>query len=245
MNTTIIMKQKHTALYAIALLALLLSLASCSLTREDIGPYQGDTQIYSLANFDRLDMGSAFTITVQQGPVFSITAEGDRRNLDDLDVYTRNGTLYARYRTSRRREYETAFTITMPTLRGVAFSGASRSTVTGFSNLSDLDIDLSGASTGKFTVQATRMNLNLSGASNLQLNGTGNSLSAVVTGASLLQAFTYPVSEADLEASGASKVNVSVAAKLTANASGASSIRYRGTPVVQQHVSGASTIDRE
>ncbi len=245
MNTTNIKKQKHTALNAIALLALLLSLASCSLPREDIGPYQGDTQVYSFTNFDRLDMGSAFTISVQQGSVFSITAEGDRRNLADLDVYTRNGTLYARYRNSRRREYETALTITMPTLRGVAYSGASRSTVTGFVNLNDLDVELSGASTGKFTVQAARTNLNLSGASNLQLNGSGSILSAFVTGASLLQAFPYPVSEADLEVSGASKVNITVAAKLTANASGASSIRYRGTPVVQQRVSGASTVDRE
>lgn len=245
MNTTNIMKRKHTTLYAIALLALLLNLAGCSLTREDIGPYQGDTQLYSLANFDRLDMGSAFTIVVQQGPVFTIKAEGDRRNLDDLEVYTRNGTLYARYRNARRREYETAFTITLPTLRGVAFSGASRSTVTGFSTLPELDIELSGASKGQFTVQATRTNLNLLGASNGQLNGSGSTLSAVVSGASVLQAFTYPVAEADLDASGASKLNVSVAAKLRVDASGASSIRYRGTPVVQQRVSGASTVDGE
>ncbi len=245
MNTIDIMKRNHTHLHTIGLFALLLCLASCSLKREDIGPYQADTQTYAFTDFNRLDMGSAFIISVEQGSAFSVKAEGDRRNLNDLDVYVRNGTLHARYRTSRRREYETSFTITMPGLRGVDFSGATKSTVAGFVNLNELDIKLSGASTGQFSVQATRTNVNLSGASNLQLNGSGATLSTVVSGASLLQAFTYPVSEADLEASGASTARVNVAARLVANASGASSIRYRGTPVVEKRVSGASTVERE
>jgi hypothetical protein len=139
--------------YQISCVALLLmGLMAC--VREDVGPYQNDKQTYALTNFDRLDMGSAFTITVQQGANFSIVAEGDQRNLNDLDVYTRNGTLFARYRNhNRSRQYQTSFQITMPTLRGVAFSGASQSEVSGFTSLGDLDIELSGASRGKFTVQ--------------------------------------------------------------------------------------------
>ncbi|WP_420151254.1 head GIN domain-containing protein [Spirosoma sp.] len=231
--------------YGIGLMALLIGLAGCSLKREDVGPYQSAQQTYSFTNFDRLDMGSAFTVTVQQGPTYSITVEGDRRNLDDLDVYTRNGTLRAQYRVSRNRKYSTTFRITMPTLRGVDFSGAARSTITGFTDLSDLDVRLSGASEGEFTVQSARTNVELSGASKLRMNGNGTSLTANLSGASLLQGFSYPVSEANLDASGASKANVNVANSLVVEASGASSVRYLGSPSLRQRVSGASSVERE
>lgn len=230
--------------YQISGIALLvLGLGAC--IREDVGPYQGDKQTYALTGFDRLDMGSAFSITVQAGPAFAIVAEGDRRNLDDLDVYTRNGTLFARYRNSRNRQHQTSFSITMPTVRGVAFSGASRSTITGFTNLTELAIDLSGASKGEFTGEVSRMAIDLSGASTLQVNGRGTALSAELSGASNLQAFLYPVSEAQINASGASRASVSVSHALVADASGASTIRYRGTPTVRQRVSGASTVQSE
>lgn len=230
---------------AITLVALSLSLTGCSLIREDVGPYQSAQQSYGFTNFDRLDMGSAFVITVQQGPAYSITVEGDRRNLDDLDVYTRNGTLKAQYRVSRNRQYTTTFRITMPSLRGVDFSGAVRSTVTGFTNLEGFDVTLSGASEGQFDVQAVRPTVNLSGASVLRMNGKGAFLTADLSGASSLQAFDYPVDNAGLDLSGASKANVTVSSSLVVEASGASSVRYRGKPAVAQRVSGASTVQNE
>ncbi|GAB4035223.1 head GIN domain-containing protein [Spirosoma jeollabukense] len=245
MNTTKITQRKSTLFYTVTLLILLLNLAGCSLKREDVGPYQGDQQTYAFTDFDRIDMGSAFIITVQQGTTYGVTVEGDRRNLADLQVYTRNGTLMAQYRIARRREYKTSFTITMPILRGVDFSGASRSTITGFSNLSTLDITLSGASESQFTGQATRTNVKLSGASVLRLSGQGTALSADLSGESLLQAFGYPVDNVGLDASGASNANVNVASTLVVNASGASNIRYRGKPTVQQRVSGASTVQND
>ncbi|GAB4025088.1 GIN domain-containing protein [Spirosoma koreense] len=235
----------YARIYGVALVALLIGLTGCSLRREDVGPYQSDQQTYALTNFDRLDMGSAFTINVQQGPTFAVRVEGDRRNLDDLQVFTRNGTLQAEYRVARNRKYSTTFWITMPTLRGVSFSGASKSTITGFTNLTNLDITLSGASEGRFLGQATQAGIELSGASKLELIGAGASFSADLSGASNLQAFSFPVANAAVEASGASKASISAASSLVVNASGASSVRYRGTPTIRQHVSGASTVQQE
>jgi hypothetical protein len=231
--------------YQISCITLLL-VSSVACVREDVGPYQNDKQTYALTNFDRLDMGSAFGITVRQGANFSIVAEGDQRNLNDLDVYTRNGTLFAQYRNhNRSRQYQTSFQITMPTLRGVSFSGASQSEVSGCRSLNDLDIELSGASKGKFEVQASRTTIDLSGASKLDAIGSGTALTAGLSGASKLDAFGYPVDEARVNASGASNARISVTDALVADASGASAIRYRGTPRVQQRVSGSSTVQSE
>ncbi|WP_080056203.1 GIN domain-containing protein [Spirosoma aerolatum] len=235
----------RTKFLGISLVTIALSLSGCSLIREDVGSYQMAQQSYALTNFDRLDMGSAFVIMVQQGTDYSISVEGDRRNLDDLEVYTRNGILKAQYRVARNRQYATTFRITMPSLRGVDFSGAVRSTVTGFTNLDGFDVTLSGASEGQFNIQASRPTINLSGASVLRMTGKGTFLTADLSGASSLQAFDYPVDNAGLELSGASKANVSVNSSLVVEVSGASAVRYRGKPAVAQRVSGASTVQNE
>ncbi|MFD2574589.1 head GIN domain-containing protein [Spirosoma soli] len=226
----------------LASFAFIVTLITACSRREDIGPYQQAEQTYSLSNFNRLDMGSAFTIDVRQGNNFSIVATGDSRNLDDLDIYVRNNTLVARYRTNRNRKYETSFAITMPTLRGVSFSGASRSTVADFTNIDELDVELSGASKGEFSVNAGRMNLELSGASLLDVDGAGTTIQAEISGASNLHAFNYPAERATIDASGASKADLTVANSLTVDASGSSLVRYRGNPSVQQRVSGASKV---
>ncbi|WP_157618456.1 GIN domain-containing protein [Spirosoma spitsbergense] len=108
-----------------------------------------------------------------------------------------------------------------------------------------LSIELSGASKGEFIGEAVRMTADISGASALQLNGRGTALSADLSGVSSLQAFPYSVGEATVDASGASKASVNVSNVLVVDASGASAIRYRGTPTVRQRVTGSSTVQNE
>ncbi|WP_128543722.1 head GIN domain-containing protein [Larkinella soli] len=219
-------------------------LTSCN--REDVGPQQDGQRTFNLANFDRLEMGSGMNITVRQGNDFSIDAKGDQRNLEDLDVYVTNHTLVARYRNQRNRKYGTSFTITMPTLRGANFSGGSDSDVSGFQNLQELDIELSGGSDGDWQVQAARTNIRVSGGSDLNLNGSGTQLIAEISGGSNLRAFPFTAESADINASGASDAEITASRSLTAEASGASHIRYQGDPKnVNQKSSGASKIERK
>ncbi|RRA97755.1 head GIN domain-containing protein [Larkinella rosea] len=235
---------KFTSILSAFFVLALVSLTSCDFER--IGPYEEDDRSYGLTNFDRLDMGSAFNITVRAGSTYSIEARGNRRDLDDLDMYTSNGTLRAKYRNnSRNRRYDMNITITMPTLRGVDFSGASRSDVSGFQGLRELDIKLSGASRATVDLDADRTNIDLSGASDLDLEGASGLLIGDLSGASKIEAFDYPVDEAELDLSGASTARVKVAKRLNVTASGASSVRYRGTPVIKSNTSGSSTVRQD
>jgi len=233
-----------TSVFSTLAILLLLSLTACD--PGDIGPYEEGVQSYGLTNFDRLNMGSAFRITVRQGSAFAIEARGNQRDLTDLDIYTRNGTLYAQYRhPSRNRRYDMNLTITLPALRGVSFSGASRSDVSGFQTIRELDVSLSGASRATIDASADRLNLNLSGASNLDLQGTGNELDGKLSGASQVDAFLYSTNDVEIDLSGASTARVQVAKRLDVTASGASSVRYRGTPEVKTRLSGSSTVRQD
>lgn len=242
-NKYIIRMKRQPLFFQLALMALFaLVLASC----EDSGPYEETTQTYSVSGFDRLDMGSAFRITVRQGTTFAVEARGNRSDVNDLVVAVRNGTLTAQYDNYRRnRRHDMYITITIPTLRGVNFSGASRSTISGFPNVNSLDIDLSGASKSDVTVSTTRLTTAISGASTLTLNGSSSGLTGDVSGASKLNAYDLLTETADLEVSGASNVQIRVKEALTVSASGASKVRYRGTPRLNSKVSGASSVEQE
>jgi hypothetical protein len=232
---------KSPAYLPIVFMAIVLS--SCY--TDDPGPLQERERHYSVTDFDRLEMGDAFNINVQQGNFFEVAVRGDRRNIEDLSVRTEGSTLVIRYKQNRHRRYDTYITITMPELYAVNFSGASDARVSGFGPTQALDVYLSGASKLQLDIEAEEINTVLSGASYLNLRGSGDILEADLSGASVLKAFSFPVSQADLNISGASDGNVTVTNHLAVVATGGSHVSYRGQPTVDSDVSGSSSVHQD
>lgn len=209
---------------------------------EDPGPLQQAEKDFSVLDFDRLEMGSALHIRVEEAPTFGIHASGDRRNVDDLEVFKSGSTLMIRFNDHSNRVHETYITITMPQLRAVNFSGASDSEIIGFESDGELDFTLSGASVCQLHAGYREVNVVLTGASILYMTGLGDQIHGEISGASALNAFDFPVREADVDISGASHGKVTVTDELHAVASGASSLLYRGNPSVTSSVSGQSSV---
>lgn len=226
--------------------ALFLSIfQSCIFVDSDarLNPVNSDTRDFDLRGFDQLEIGNAFDIRVRQSGQFSIFVRGDRRDIEDLDVFVdRSGKLVMRYRNWRIRRYQMDVDITMPVLRGVDFSGATNSVIEGFGRTTDLDVQLSGASKSTIDGDWDAITLDISGASDLNLHGQGLNLSGNLSGASRIDAFDYPVDNADLDLSGASTARVLVGKSLKVKASGASTLRFRGNPEVRSNLSGSSTV---
>ena len=245
------MKHFHSfAVVRLFVVGLLLSMQSCIYINSGdnaIPPRGVSTRDFSMTNFDQLEMGDAFRIHVRQGSTFRVSATGELNDLDDLDVFTeRNGRLVIRYRNSwRNRRQRMDIDVTLPALRGVNFFGASESTIEGFENVRVFDYRLAGASKSSFTGSAEQLNLDLSGASELTLRGEGRYLDGNLTGASQLLGFDYRAEESDLGLSGASRARVWVTRFLKVDASGASNVRYKGSPSIEQRLSGGSSISRD
>lgn len=225
------------------IIALIPVLTSCF--TEDPGPLQKAHEEFAIIDFDRLEMGSAFHIEVEQANTFSVEVRGDRRNIDDLDVFKSGSTLIIQFDDNANRRHDTHIYITMPTLKAVNFSGASVSKIRGFESGDDFDCYLSGASVSQIDADYREIDVIVSGASNVVLNGTGDELHAEISGASSLTGFNYPVREAVLHVSGASEAKVTVSDALTVTADGASSVLYRGDPTVTSNTSGASTVQQD
>lgn len=230
----------------IGLLALFAStffFTSCQF--DDPGPLQFGERVYSLEQFNRLEMGSAFVIVVRKGAEFAVEASGDVRNLDDLVVIKNGSTLVAYYDRNANRRHTTTIHITMPELDGVNFSGASVSDIQGFERDEQVEVILSGASKCKLYPGFTNVKLNISGASKLDVAGSGTNLQASVSGASELKGREFTVENATLDVSGASTARISVSEQLDVVVSGASSVRYHGNPTVHSSVTGGSSLIKE
>jgi hypothetical protein len=225
-----------------ALLCLFLAFNLLSCECEDPGPVQRIEKDFDIIDFDRLEIASALDVRVEQSNVYSIVVTGDRRNVDDLDVYKSGSTLIIKFDDNSNRNHETFITITMPHLEGANFSAASASKVDGFESDEDLDLYLSGASVCQVNAGYREVNVILSGASNLLMSGLGDEINAEISGASVLVAFDYPVRKADVNVSGASSGKVTVTDELTAVAASARSIIYRGNPSVTTAISGGSAV---
>jgi hypothetical protein len=207
-----------------------------------------EDRTFDVRNFDRLDLGSAFTVNVRQAAGFSVRVSGRAEDIADLQARVSGSTLKIENKDrnwwQNRNRQRVQVEITMPTLRGATFSGASTTRVEGFRNQGRFDLDLSGASTLTMAVDADELNLDLSGASTANLTGRADRIKGEVSGASSLKAVELVSKTAVMDASGASNARLYVTTGLTAEASGASSVRYKGNASLTKNTSGASSVGR-
>jgi len=109
--------------------------------------------------------------------------------------------------------------------------------------LSDLKLELSGASDLLMEAEMDELVMVLSGASECKMSGKANNAKINCSGASSLKAYDLKIANCKIDASGASGVRIAVTKELSARASGASSISYKGEGLIRDiSSSGASSI---
>lgn len=135
--------------------------------------------------------------------------------------------------------------VSFKTLEKLTASGASDVRVDGTIKSSALTINLSGASDFKGAIEANTLTFDQSGASDATITGKAGSIKVDVSGASDFNGYDLQVETAEAEASGASDVKITVSKELSAKASGASSVSYKGAGVMKSvRSSGASSINK-
>jgi hypothetical protein len=226
------------------------------------------TQNYDLKGFTRVEVGGAFEVEVTQSDSFNVTVTAD--DFPHLRVEEIGDTLVIKHQGigwfvpfhGRPRAK-----VSLPVLAGLKISGASEGKVENFQSDTDLAITLSGAShmearnisAGNLEVKVNGAStlsgeikvskdsdFEATGASKIDLTGTGTNAVRVVNGASRAELSQFPVQNANLKISGASNAYININGKLDANVSGASSLLWSGSPVMGDiQTSGASTLRRK
>jgi hypothetical protein len=202
-----------------------------------------ETRQYDFADFTTVEVSSAFEFEVRQSNAFSINITADDNVIDYVQVTEDGQTLTIGLRNAPAFRLVTVkASITMPQLRGLTVSGASRGSISGFSSAEDVNMTVSGASRVTGDMSAGNIEFDVSGASTVQLQGAADDMVADVSGASHLSLDDFTVDSADVNISGASSGTVHLTGRLDADVSGASRLLYIGEPTMGDiSVSGAST----
>ncbi len=206
---------------------------------------------FKVSGFQNLDLGHAFEIKVSKGSAYSLAAYGRQEDVEDLEVDIDGNTLKVYYKDRNwgfnwgKNRKRVKIVITMPRLANAEFSGACKVDVEGFSNEEQMNLVFTGASKGQLTqINADKLNLELSGASKLNVSGRAGKLNVDASGASHLEGSNLMARDTDVEASGASHVSIQSQKTLRVEASGASKVSYRGVPNISKDLSGAASINQ-
>jgi hypothetical protein len=109
-----------------------------------------------------------------------------------------------------------------------------------------LSISFSGASDMKGKLSVKTLEVEISGASDITLSGTAVTVKVEASGASDFKGFDLATNYCEAKASGASSINITVNKELSANASGASDVRFKGEGLIRDiKTSGASSVSRK
>ena len=124
-------------------------------------------------------------------------------------------------------------------------SGACDIFITGTLKADVLEINQSGASDLKGKLDVSKLTVELSGASDMMVTGIASQLSVEASGASDFTGYELVTEICNIKVSGASDVKVTVNKELSAQASGASGIRYKGNAVIREiKSSGSSSVTK-
>lgn len=253
------------------ILALIIALSITGCTGTLGTPVSGnghlENQAFDFVGFNKLEISHAFVVEITRSDSFSIRITADSNLFEYMDIKKLGTTLYVglqknhTYFDTTQRAY-----ITMPDIRGLVASGASRVDMTDFNSTNDLKLEASGASQlelidieagdtnievsgasrifGKLLMQSG--NFNVSGASTLELEGTAENIKADISGASSGKLEAFSIVDANMAVSGTSNATINLSGRLDADVSGASRLYYMGNPTLGDiEVTGASTFHRK
>lgn len=191
------------------------------------------TEEVDLRDFTGVDVSGPFEINLKRGDSYRVAISINDNLRDQLDVSKQGQTL----RIGLKNAVVTSGAalqadVTMPALRSLRMSGATKGVIQGFKSSDDLNLELSGVSSLQGDVEAARMQIECSRASRASLRGAAEDIEIEASGASRLDMRDFSVGTANVAMSGACGAELTVTGRLDADLSGASWLSYYGDPTL-------------
>ena len=160
-----------------------------------------------------------------------------------------NGTLKIFYEGDKnwnKKDRKLRVYVSFSDLKKIDASGACDVIVTGSLTTTALVLHLSGACDFNGMVKVNTLDIDLSGASAAKISGTANTVNIKSSEDINVKAYELVTDFCNANISGASDEHITINNELTASASGACDIKYKGNGVIKEkHSSGASSISKE
>lgn len=196
-------------------------------------------------SFTGIKVSSGVDVYLKQGDNVSVTVEADENLHEYIITEVKGGVLHVYTEVSIRDASKERVYVTMKEINSVETSSAGD--VVGESPVRTDELRLSASSAGDINLEVyTReIDLNISSSGDMTLKGETEELEADLSSAGDLNAYDLRAKEADISVSSAGDAEINVSEKITARASSAGDINYKGDPrFVDVHTSSAGGIHK-
>jgi hypothetical protein len=199
----------------------------------------------NLGSFTGIKASAGVDVYLRQGDSDAVTVEADENLHEYIITEVKGGVLQVYTEVSIRDAEKERVYVTMKEIKSVETTSAGD--IVGESPVKSDEIRLSASSAGdiKLEIYAREVNLNISSSGDMTLSGETERLEADLSSAGDLNAYDLKAKEADISVSSAGDADINVTDKITAKASSAGDINYKGDPkYVDVHTSSAGGIHK-
>jgi hypothetical protein len=184
----------------------------------------------SAGSFTGVKVSSGIDVFLTQGDKMSITVEADENLHEYIKTEVEGGNLNVYTDANIREAERKRVYVTMKEINSLSTSSAGD--LFGETPVKTEDLRLSASSAGdmKLEVYANDVEIDISSSGDITLTGEANTLDATLSSAGDLNGFDFKVKEAELNVSSAGDADIFVTERLTAHASSAGDVNYKGDP---------------
>ncbi len=233
--------------YLLPLCLLLLGFSATAQKQFVVDPEAEPREISG--NFSSIKISSGINLFLSKADAEVVAVSGaDAEIKSRIKTEVRNGELHIFYSGDRihyGKNLRMSVYVGYKNLEQLHASGGSNIVVAGVMELRVLNVHMTGASDFRGEIKVNELNVKLSGASDMNLTGSAGNVNIESSGASDLKAYGLTAENCNVNVSGASDVNITVNKEISANASGASDVYFKGPAEIKiKEFNGASTIAR-
>ena len=203
-----------------------------------------------MGHFDAIKVSGGIDLYLSQSDNIAVAVSAANENYKaGIKTVIEDGTLKIFYEGEKgwnKKDRKMRVYVSFADLKKIEASGACNVVVAASITTTALVLHMYGASDFKGLIKVNTLDINLSGASDATISGMANTVNIKSSGASDVKALGLVTNVCNANISGASDVHITINSELTASASGASAIKYKGNGIIKEkHSSGASSIAKE
>jgi len=208
-----------------------------------------NAEIREAKNYHGISVSNAFDVYLDQGTEEAVAVSAnDLKYRDRIKVEVKDGILHVWYdnegKWGRGNKKLKAY-ISFKQIDKLTISGACDVFVSGTLKADKLNVNLSGASDLKGKIDIGELTLDLNGASDMNVTGIASKFNVEASGASSFKGYDLVTDYCDVRASGASDIRITVNKELSAHVTGASDVHYKGEGLIRDiKTSGAGSVSR-
>jgi hypothetical protein len=208
-----------------------------------------NTSLIQQQDFQNLDPFSVIHIGVRADVYYSVdskyglSVEGDERDIEDLEIEVKNGSLSIRYENQRMKRSKLTIHVSSKELEGVKISGSASFQAKDIKS-EEVDLVVSGSGNIDFnSLETEEASVRISGSGDVSIvKGSAEECDISISGSGKFHAEGFSIEEVSAKISGSGGCKITATGELDAAISGSGSIYYHGSPQINSRVSGSGKV---